>query len=134
MYANCKASFGDAVLEFEKDDTFWLTTTSQKDNKPVKIRLDLRILPISAAKQCAVGTGRNEPNLDPYLTHPVGRIAFTMNPCKMIDQLVSPAFKRKMCTYICIGLCIALCVSLIPLVFSSVFGNFVSWCFGLYGK
>jgi hypothetical protein len=81
-----------------------------------------------------VGTARNEPNMDPFLMPPVGRVSFTMNPCKMLDQLVSPAFKRKMYLWICMGLCIALCVALIPLVFSNMFANFLSWCFGLYGK
>ena len=36
------------------------------------------------AKSCPVGTARNEPNLDPYLMPPVGRISFTVNPCKML--------------------------------------------------
>jgi len=64
--------------------SFWLTTLDDED-KEVKLCLDVRIMPRSFADQAKVGKAREEPNIEPFLMPPVGRIKFTMDPCKMID-------------------------------------------------
>ena len=69
-------------LEFKSDDTFILTT--KKDGKDIQIRLDLRIMPAVVAKSREVGSGRENPNMEPYLPPPVGRIQFSLNPFKML--------------------------------------------------
>ena len=82
----------DFKIEFKDDDTFILTsTTLNKDGKPCKVRLDLRILPILTAKNMDVGAGRNEPNTAPYLPPPVGRIEFSLNPFKMLVSTIDIA-------------------------------------------
>ena len=68
------ASEQELKLEWEDDDSFWLTTTRPGEQKPIKIRLDVRILPISAANGCKVGDARNEPNNSPTLPAPIGRM------------------------------------------------------------
>ena len=73
----------DFRIEFKDDDTF-LLSTPDKDGKPIKLRLDLRIYPIVTAKNMVVGDGRNEPNMSPHLPPPVGRIEFSLNPFKML--------------------------------------------------
>lgn len=75
-------------LEFRDDDSFILTT--YKDGKPIKCRIDLRIMPLEVAKKREVGKGRENPNMEPYLPPPVGRIQFSLNPFKM---LVSKIFR-----------------------------------------
>ena len=81
-------------LEADPEDknAFWLATKAYKNkDKPdqeefnCKIKLDVRILPKTVANQAKAGTGRNEPNCDPFLFPPVGRISLSMNPMKMID-------------------------------------------------
>ena len=69
-------------LEFRDDDSF--TLTSYKDGKPIKIRIDLRIMPAFQAEKRKVGEGRENPNMEPYLPPPVGRISFSLNPFKML--------------------------------------------------
>ena len=105
-------------IEFEKDDSFWLTI--RKDGKPVKLRLDIQIMPISKAKAFPVGTARSEPNMDPYLMPPVGRIQLTMNPLKMMQQLVSPEFLRKIIAWFAITVCCVLAIMMIPMFISSL--------------
>ena len=71
----------DLKLEFTDDDTLQLTTV--KDGKEIKIGLDIRIgakQPISQV----VGEGRTEPNFEPYLPPPIGRIKFSWNPYDML--------------------------------------------------
>jgi hypothetical protein len=56
----------------------------KKDGKDIKLRLDIKILPEQMAKATPVGSARSEPNMDPYLMPPVGRIELTTNPLKML--------------------------------------------------
>ncbi len=69
-------------LKFRDDDSFTLTT--YKDGKPIELRIDLRVMPKEIAKKREVGTGRENPNMEPYLPPPVGRIEFSLNPFKML--------------------------------------------------
>jgi hypothetical protein len=77
-------------LEFrDSDDSFLLTTYGKEDQKEIKLRIDLRILPVTIAKTKLVGSARENPNMEPHLPPPVGRIEFSLNPFKM---LVSRSF------------------------------------------
>lgn len=78
-------------IKFSKekgDDTFTLVT--YKDGKAIELRLDLRIMPATMAKVRPLGSGRENPNMEPYLPPPVGRIEFSLNPFKMLVS-VTPA-------------------------------------------
>ena len=74
--------FKNIELEFLDEDSFWLTV--KRDGKDIKIRLDLRLLPKFEAEACKVGMARTEPNIEPYLPPPVGRMIMTLNPCRML--------------------------------------------------
>ena len=54
----------DFEIEFHDDDTFTLTTYG-KEKEAIKIRLDLRILPMEQAMNAVVGSARSEPNHSP---------------------------------------------------------------------
>ena len=75
----------DKKFEFLKDgsNTFWVSTES-KDGKTCRIRLDLKLMTQEQALEVPVGEARNEPNLDPMLPPPIGRMILTMNPLKML--------------------------------------------------
>ena len=73
-------------LEFrDADDSFLLTTV--KDEKEIKIRIDLRILPKEVSDTKPVGSARESPNMEPHLPPPIGRIEFSLNPFKMLVSL-----------------------------------------------
>ena len=67
--------FRNKNITFLKDSSgCFIVQTNGPDGSKPKIRLDLRILPEIFAKRCPAGSARNEPNLDPVLLPPVGRI------------------------------------------------------------
>ena len=45
--------------------------------------MQIDILPKEQAEQNKVGEARQEPNVNPYLPPPVGRLSLTLNPWKM---------------------------------------------------
>merc|ERR1712050_16957 len=97
----------------------FILTTRDADGKAVKIRCDLRIVPIAIAKTTEVGDGRNEPNNSPYLPPPVGRISFSLNPFKMLAQLVGPEFLAKIYGILCLLICCTLFIFMLPMLLSN---------------
>lgn len=116
-------------LEFRDDDSFILTT--YKDGKDIKLRIDLRIVPIAMVKAKPVGPGRENPNMEPYLPPPIGRIQFSLNPCKMLSQLVGPEFLAKLYGILCVLICCALCIFMLPMLLSNFSSTIVMKIFGI---
>ena len=83
-----------------------------RGEKAGRVMCTLDILPKKIADLNLVGKGRDDPNVNPYLPPPVGRIQFTLNPFKMMNQCVGPKFRKK-CYFYC--LC---CLLIIYLVFT----------------
>jgi len=54
------------------------------------VRIQIEVIPKDLADKASVGKGREEPNQNPFLPAPEGRISMTLNPMKLISQLVSP--------------------------------------------
>ena len=73
-----------------------------------------------------LGEGRNEPNTDPFLPPPEGRIEFSLDPWKMLKQLISPELRMKIQASICSIICCLLCIYLAPGLISSVIGNIIA--------
>ena len=55
--------------------------------------ISLELLPKEAADAQPVGVGRNQPNQNPYLPPPTGRMKFSFNPCTLAVSLLG----RKGC-------------------------------------
>lgn len=93
------------LIKFESDEKFWIncTRSDSLDNLENKgsILCSLEILPIWKAEEIVVGNGRSEPNCNPYLPPPEGRIHWTWNPYVLIGQLVGPRIRRKFVMWVC---------------------------------
>lgn len=119
------------TLEWEDDDSFWLSAKRPGDKKPIKIRLDVRVLPLAAAQGCKVGDARNEPNNSPSLPAPLGRMSFSLNPFAMLAQLVGPDVRNKCLGCLCVAACCGLCVALLPLILGNLASKLVETSLGL---
>ena len=91
-----------------------------------KVLISIEILPDLKALACINAEGRSEPNIEPQLPAPEGRIQLTLNPFKMLSQMVGPELKRKICCYFCIALCCFLFCMMFPMIVSNVFANIIS--------
>ena len=88
--------------------------------KSGRVMCSLEILPKRNADLDVVGKGRDDPNVNPYLPPPVGRLQFTLNPFKMMNQCIGPKFRRKCYCYILCCLLVAYLVFALPTIFSGI--------------
>jgi hypothetical protein len=72
-----------------------------------RIAVSMSIVPEVEYENDPVGSGRNEPNKDPYLPPPNGRLSFSLNPMAIFYELCSP---RVICAIICCLCCMVLVV------------------------
>lgn len=70
-----------------------------------KLALSIQIVPEAEAKDLPVGVGRNDPNMNPYLPPPVGRMKMSANPFLMAKELVGPKTCLKLCCLFCCVFC-----------------------------
>ena len=76
-------------MEWKDDSTFWLPMNSKNDKGQMEnngyVRVQLDIVPADYAEKNKVGSAREEPNANPFLPPPIGRLSFSLNPCKMFN-------------------------------------------------
>ena len=119
-------------LKRQENEKFWVDfssiTNDGKTIKAGKLLISVEILPNIKALACANGEGRSEPNIEPILPEPEGRIKLTLNPLTMLKQMIGEELRRKICCGLICAICLFLFVMTIPTFFSSsvsvlIFGN-----------
>jgi hypothetical protein len=127
-----KDKMRDVKPEFMEDDSFWLTLDKPgKDGKSPKVRLDIRVLPGALAEKKKLGEGRTEPNMEPHLPPPIGRIQFSLNPITMLAQLVNKEYLNKLYALICVLVCVACLIAMAPMILSNFASMIMAKMIGL---
>ena len=115
----------DPELEASK---FWFDMRNK--DKPGtsrgKILLSVQLVPVDNVEQLPAGKGRAEPNKNPVLPKPVGRLQFSLNPFKMLFRLIGPAYFKKLQKVCCCVICTLLSALIIYYMFPVVLGNVVT--------
>ena len=125
-----KKVYGDIQFLNKSEDEdgikFWVQCYKGRDDatgegeKGGRVMCSLEILPKALADIEKVGKGRDEPNVNPHLPPPVGRFEWTINPFKLVNQLVGPKFRRK-CYCICLCcLIIAYLIYALPTIMTKI--------------
>ena len=125
-----KKIYGDIEFMESKDDEegikFWVQCYKGKKEavgegeQGGRVLCSLEILPKNIADIEPLGKGREDPNMNPYLPPPVGRLEFTLNPFKMINQCVGPKFRRKCYCYCILCLIIVYLIYALPTMITKV--------------
>ena len=114
----------DPDLEAAK---FWLPVQARgKDKHQGKLLLSIQLVPIEEVEKLAAGRGRSEPNTNPVLPKPVGRLSFTLNPFKMMFRLIGPKYCRKLQGICCCLCCIMIGALMVYYMFPVVFANLLT--------
>lgn len=99
--------------------------------KNPKIRVSIECLTKKEAEVSPAGIGRGDPNQDPHLEAPKGRFKFTLNPLKLIEQLVGPQFRKKAKIICCVVFCLLILILILPVLFSEVIASAFAKLLGL---
>ena len=110
------------IKEDDNIDKFWIQLEKQ-GKKGGRVLCSLEIVPKWYAELHPVGKGRDEPNMNPYLPPPVGRIQFTWNPFKILNQMTGPKFRKKCYCIVCLTCLIIYLMFLIPYVIYFIAGE-----------
>lgn len=106
------------VIEWESETEFWVKCTRTENDGTVvdsgAVLCSLEVLPMWKADQVKVGKGRDEPNCNPFLPPPIGRIRFSLNPYVLIGQMVGPRIRDKFVLWVCGILISAFIMSFMP--------------------
>lgn len=113
-------------IEFHDEDSFWLQFKDKKGDYVGKVRVQIDIVPIDKAEANNVGEGRTEPNHSPYLPPPIGRLEWSWNPFKMLDQCVSKSIRNKILCALFIIICLAMCIAFFPIIFGDIIAVFLN--------
>ena len=89
-----------------------------------KLLLSIQLVPVECVPQLPAGAGRSEPNKNPTLPKPVGRLKFSLNPFKMLSRLIGPKYCRELskgcCCVLCVVITVLLLYYMLPVIFSNV--------------
>ena len=92
-----------------------------------QVLISVEAVPVEMAKEdLPAGFGRSEPNMNPELPDPVGRMKFSLNPFYLLNEILGPALCRKIMCFIIFVAVVALLIwggPFLSVVFE-VLGNF----------
>ena len=78
-------------MDFKDESSFWVQLITRDENGQVektgKVRVQIDVYPKKLAEMNKVGEARNEPNVNPFLPPPIGRLSFSLNPLKMFVSI-----------------------------------------------
>lgn len=92
-------------MDFKDENSFWVQLITigegNKIEKTGKVRVQIDVYPKKLAEMNKVGEARNEPNVNPFLPPPIGRLSFSLNPLKMFVSIYH--FIITLCFIVTIG-------------------------------
>lgn len=102
-----------AGLPVNRDDAHWFTLHTVDVESGVydtngEIMITIELIPKELADVSPVGTGRSEPNANPYLAPPAGRFSIAMNPLSIFWALLTEFPAAVCCCCCCCCLILAL--------------------------
>ena len=99
-----------------EDAKFWCEMINADGVIKGKVLLSIEAVPKQEFDNRKAGYGRSDPNENPTLPKPVGRLKFSLNPCVAIYSLLGPRLCRQLSCLLCIVLLILLAYYMVPVI------------------
>jgi len=106
-------------IYIKNKDRFWLEGL-RHPNFPGcqgKLEVSIELMPASQASQLPAGLGRSDPNMNPVLPEPAGRVQWSLfHPFDMLHELLGDGIYYKLCGGFCCCAVVAVFILLAPLL------------------
>jgi len=115
----------------EGKDKIWIDNLrhpNEGDKNQGKIEVSFEVLPVAVSKLLPAGDGRGDPNMNPVLPAPEGRLEWLnlmMNPLKLLREILGDNLYRKLCLITFCGLFISFLVFFAPTFFSNILSRII---------
>lgn len=86
-------------------------TGNMRVEKMGRFLVSIECMPVALAEKIPAGFGRSEPNSNPALPAPTGRLKFTLNPFAMLSQFLGAGIVFKLCC----------CILFLGIIIASIF-------------
>jgi Ca2+-dependent lipid-binding protein len=113
-------------FEFIERDKISVKCSDREGKYIGKIRIQIGVYPIEFAQENPVGKGRNSPNHSPYLPPPTGRMEWSLNPFKMLNQMFSAEVRNKILCAIWVLIMIIIFIVFLPSIVGALIGSLIS--------
>eukprot|EP00808_Paulinella_micropora_P000340 g32402.t1 len=104
-------------------DRFWINNLRHPnfEGNQGKIQLSIELVPKAMASQLPAGLGRSDPNSNPFLPPPEGRLNFSIfHPFQFLRDIMGDRLAFKLVCFCLTGLMIAACVFTAPMIGSNI--------------
>ena len=103
----------------------------QVHKKPAgQLLVSLQLVPAHQLDSLPAGEGRKEPNSNPKLPKPVGRVYFTLNPFAMCAMVLGPRLCGKLMCALCCVFLVLLLYYMLPVLLGNTITGLVSSILG----
>jgi hypothetical protein len=113
------------ILRKEQSKRFWLDMMHSKwpGESQGKLQVSMEIMTAEVAESIPAGLGQGEPNMNPFLPKPEGRFNFSLNPCKMLKQILGDKCFYKICCFIYLTIMTAMVIYFGPQLVITLLSN-----------
>eukprot|EP00479_Gromia_sphaerica_P011618 TRINITY_DN5803_c0_g1_i1.p1 TRINITY_DN5803_c0_g1~~TRINITY_DN5803_c0_g1_i1.p1 ORF type:complete len:160 (-),score=22.37 TRINITY_DN5803_c0_g1_i1:231-710(-) len=97
------------IMRNKGDKRIWIDNLRHPnyEGNQGKVEVSFEVMPTAMAEQLPAGFGRSDPNMNPVLPAPEGRMIWTLNPLKMMRQIFGDKLYWKVC--LCFWCIILIC-------------------------
>jgi len=92
---------------------------------PPELLITVQMVPAFELDKLPAGAGRSEPNANPVLPKPIGRLHFTLNPFAMCYQLIGARMCRRLMGLFSCLVCVLSLYYMLPVIFGNLLTAFI---------
>jgi len=120
------------ILRKDQTKRFWLDFTHPNfTGAQAKCQISMELMTSEESAKYPAGIGRSDPNNNPFLPPPEGRLYFSWNPFELLRQLLGNKLCFKLYCIFCAVGCIAIIVFIGPQFFINLIASAVLKLIGL---
>ncbi|MES1915775.1 MAG: hypothetical protein MHM6MM_007676, partial [Cercozoa sp. M6MM] len=117
------------VLRHEGEDKIWINNLTHPnfEGNQGRVQVSFEVMPLEVAEQLPAGLGRGQPNANPFLPPPEGRVSWSLlHPFAMLRAILGDKIFARLGMFVCVLVVIGFLVMIGPSLVSSILANLIT--------